>query len=147
LDSKIGSHSVEGQQMRELMQGFDRQKRKFNRDHRDIKMDLPHPLENLTKGNTVVGGEITITKSVTTFLFFYCKLMRISETMRSFFDPCVDRIVELILGQIAQVDKLRTRVKVLVYLAIEIVCIKLIFVTEYLPRWRLRRIRIFAAGN
>lgn len=110
-------------------------------------MDLPHPLENLTKGNTVVGGEITITKSVTTFLFFYCKLMRISETMRSFFDPCVDRIVELILGQIAQVDKLRTRVKVLVYLAIEIVCIKLIFVTEYLPRWRLRRIRIFAAGN
>jgi len=81
--------------MRELMQGFDKYKRKFNRGHHDIKMDLPHPLDNLNKDNMVVGGEITIT----------------NEIMKSFFDPCVDRIFELILGQTAQADRLRTRVK------------------------------------
>jgi hypothetical protein len=32
--------------------------------------------------------------------------------MRSFFDPSVDRIVELIKGQISQVEKKRSRVKV-----------------------------------
>jgi hypothetical protein len=70
LDPKIGSHHVEGQRMRELMQGFDKYKKKFNRDHRDIKMDLPYPLHNLNKDNKVVGGEITITKWVTISLFF-----------------------------------------------------------------------------
>jgi hypothetical protein len=70
LNSKIGSHSVEGRQMRELMHGFDKQKRKFNRSHRDIKMDLPSPLHNLNKDNMVVDGEITITKSVITFYSF-----------------------------------------------------------------------------
>ena len=61
--------------MRELMQSFDKHKRKFNRDHRNIKMDLPYPLHDLNKGNEVVVGEITITKSVATFLFFHSKLM------------------------------------------------------------------------
>ncbi|KAN0071932.1 hypothetical protein V8E54_009661 [Elaphomyces granulatus] len=95
LDSKIGSHHVEGQRMRELMQGFDKHKRKFNRDHRDIKMDLPYPLHNLNKDNKVVGGEITIT----------------NEDMRSFFNPCVNQIIELIQGQINQINMKRTRVK------------------------------------
>ncbi|KAN0071918.1 hypothetical protein V8E54_009647 [Elaphomyces granulatus] len=95
LDSKIGSHHVEGQRMRELMQGFDKHKRKFNRDHRGIKMDLPYPLHNLNKDNKVVGGEITIT----------------NEDMRSFFDPCVNQIIELIQGQINQINMQLTRVK------------------------------------
>jgi len=81
--------------MRELMQGFDKHKGKFNRDHRDIKMDLPYPLHNLNIDNKVVGGEITIT----------------NEDMRSFFDPCVNRIIELIQGQIDQINMKRTRVK------------------------------------
>ena len=32
--------------------------------------------------------------------------------MKSFFDPCVNRIIELIQGQIAQVEQERRRVKV-----------------------------------
>lgn len=32
--------------------------------------------------------------------------------MKSFFDPCVDQVVELIQGQIQQVERKRNRVKV-----------------------------------
>ncbi|KAH0558448.1 hypothetical protein GP486_004894 [Trichoglossum hirsutum] len=31
--------------------------------------------------------------------------------MRSFFEPCVDRIVDLIQGQVGQIERLRTRPK------------------------------------
>jgi hypothetical protein len=109
--------------MRELMEGFDKHKRKFNRDRRDIKMDLPYPLHNLNKDNKVVGGEITITKWVTISLFFHSKLMRTSEDMRSFFDPCVNQITELFQRQIDQINMQQEHVEVLACLAIKIVCI------------------------
>lgn len=35
-----------------------------------------------------------------------------SDEMKSFFDPCVDGVVELIQGQIQQVERTRNRVKV-----------------------------------
>ena len=38
--------------------------------------------------------------------------MGFSEEMKSFFDPCVDGVVELIQGQIQQVEKKKNRVKV-----------------------------------
>jgi hypothetical protein len=47
--------------MRALMKTFDGYKRKFCGDHRDIKMDLPEPLDDLTVGKQVLGGELTIT--------------------------------------------------------------------------------------
>jgi hypothetical protein len=65
LAHKISSHNSEGRPMRELMKKFNRLKRMFNKEHRDMRMDLPEPLHNLNMGNRVVGGEITITKSVT----------------------------------------------------------------------------------
>jgi hypothetical protein len=46
--------------MRELMIQFEAYKRKFNNNHRDIKIDLPEPLDDITIGTKVVGGEITI---------------------------------------------------------------------------------------
>jgi hypothetical protein len=58
---KISSHATEGKEMRALMKAFDSCKRKFSRDHRDMKMDLPEPLDDLSIGNQVVGGELTIT--------------------------------------------------------------------------------------
>ena len=64
--------------------------------------------------------------------------------MRSFFDPCVDCIIELVQGQIAQVDRLRTRLKVQTHLTREIVFTQLIFVLEYFPSRWFRGIRIFA---
>ena len=111
LVHKISSHVTEGRQMRILMSDFNKLKTKFERNHRDMRMDLPEPLHNLNMDN-VEGGQITITKSVTAYLFFHSLLTMTSGDMRSFFDPCVDRIVELIDGQIAQVDRLRTRVNV-----------------------------------
>jgi hypothetical protein len=38
--------------------------------------------------------------------------MSFSEDMRSFFDPCVDQVIELIQGQILQVEKTKNRVRV-----------------------------------
>jgi hypothetical protein len=35
-----------------------------------------------------------------------------SEEMQSFFDPCVDQIIDLIQSQIQNVERLRNRVKV-----------------------------------
>jgi hypothetical protein len=35
-----------------------------------------------------------------------------SEEMKGLFDPCVDRVVELIQGQIQQVERKKNRVKV-----------------------------------
>lgn len=47
--------------MRVLMKNFDVHKKKFAKGHRDIKIDLPEPFENLNKENIVIGGQITIT--------------------------------------------------------------------------------------
>jgi len=58
---KISSHATEGKQMRAIMKAFDGYKRKFGKDHRDMKMDLPEPLDDLNIENKVVGGELTIT--------------------------------------------------------------------------------------
>ena len=64
LVHKITSHSTESPQMRELMSSFDREKRLFEEGCEDVKIDLPKPLHNLNMNTRVVGGEITITKSV-----------------------------------------------------------------------------------
>ena len=99
--------------MRELMDRFNQWKRRFNKDHEDIKMDLPEPLHNLNLDTRVVGGEIRITKSVITYLFFHNLLMLNSGDMKSFFEPCVTSIIELIEGQIGQVEgSLGRRVRV-----------------------------------
>jgi len=95
LAHKLSSHNSEGRPMRQLMKTFNEKKRMFHRTQRDIRMDLPEPLHDLDMGDRVVGGEITIT----------------NENMKSFFDPCVDQIVELIRGQVKQVARLRTRLK------------------------------------
>jgi hypothetical protein len=59
-----GSHDVESGQMRELMKKFDGIKRKFRSDYRNMRLDLPDPLHNLTIEGRVRGGEITISKYV-----------------------------------------------------------------------------------
>lgn len=58
---KISSHATEGKEMRILMKEFEKYKRKFNKDHREIKMDLPEPLDDITVGKKVLGGEVSIT--------------------------------------------------------------------------------------
>jgi len=87
------------------MNDFNQCKRTFNKDHEDIKMNLPKPLHNLNLDTRVVGGEIRITKSVITYLFFHNLLILISGDMKSFFEPCVTSIIELIEGQIGHVEK------------------------------------------
>lgn len=61
----ITSHDSEGERMRELMKRFDIKKRAFRRNHRDMKLDLPEPYNNLNLDTRVVGGQITITWLVT----------------------------------------------------------------------------------
>jgi hypothetical protein len=59
---KISSHTTEGKAMRQLMESFDVLKKQFHKDHRDMPLDLPHPLHNLTLDTRVNGGMIIITK-------------------------------------------------------------------------------------
>ncbi|KAH7342511.1 hypothetical protein BKA65DRAFT_504250 [Rhexocercosporidium sp. MPI-PUGE-AT-0058] len=92
---RISSHDAEGERMRALMKTFNLYKRKFQKGHRDIKIDLPEPFENLDLDNRVVGGQITIT----------------CEEMESFFEPRATVIVNLIQGQVERVERLRTKLK------------------------------------
>ena len=56
--------------MRDVMKAFDEKKRKFSQnDVRDVKLDLPKPLDNLNIPGKVLGGELTITVCVA-FLSF-----------------------------------------------------------------------------
>lgn len=43
--------------MRELMKRFEVYKKKFHKDHKDIKLDLPLPLEDLNLGEKVTGRQ------------------------------------------------------------------------------------------
>ncbi|KAI9868488.1 MAG: hypothetical protein M1813_005932 [Trichoglossum hirsutum] len=90
---KITTNATEGKEMRVVMKIFDEAKRKFPKHNK--KMDLPKPLDNLNVPGKVFGGEIGISY----------------EDMRSFFDPCVDQVIELIQGQILQVEKTKNRVR------------------------------------
>jgi hypothetical protein len=58
---RISSHATEGKAMRKLMKSFDDLKKGFRKGHRDMPLDLPHPLENLTLKPGVNEGEIRIT--------------------------------------------------------------------------------------
>jgi hypothetical protein len=110
---KISAHTTEGEQMRAVMKVFDEKKKKFSNNVRDMKLDLPKPLDNLNIPGKVLGGELTITKYVAFILFgLSVGLTGFSEEMKSFFDWCVDGVVELIQGQIQQVEIKKNRVKV-----------------------------------
>ncbi|KAH6663361.1 hypothetical protein B0J14DRAFT_609302 [Halenospora varia] len=94
---KITAHDTEGPHMREVMADFDAWKRKFKKGHRDIKMEFSEgsPLANLDIPGKVFGGEFTIT----------------CETMEGFFEPRIDSIVGLILGQFEELQDDRHQVK------------------------------------
>jgi len=94
-DGEIRSHTVEGKAMRELMKTFNRRKKNFS-GKGDAIIGLPYPLDTLTSGTEVKAGALTVKDSI----------------MREFFDPCVNKIVEMINGQIDRVEKdLETDVK------------------------------------
>jgi len=62
----ITPYAREGRAMRHIMREFDLFKREFKNDGRDIKMDLPEPLNTLTIPGRVDEGELIITKFVVT---------------------------------------------------------------------------------
>ncbi|OQV06071.1 hypothetical protein CLAIMM_10703 [Cladophialophora immunda] len=92
---RITSHTCESKAMRQLMKSFDVLKKQFHKNHRDMALDLPPPLHNLTLDNRVDCGEIKITNA----------------TMTGFFDFCVGKIMDLLLGHIRQIDNLGKQVK------------------------------------
>src|SRR5271155_5724521 len=53
---KISAHTTEGEEMRDVMKAFDEKKKKFSQnDVRDVKLDLPKPLDNLNIPGKVLG--------------------------------------------------------------------------------------------
>ncbi|KAH6665947.1 hypothetical protein B0J14DRAFT_203950 [Halenospora varia] len=96
VGGKSNNNSSEGPHMRAIMDTFDGHKKEFRSDGRDIKLDLTEPsLANITIDGKVDEGQITIK----------------SSDMKSFFDPCIDRILELVQGQVDQIGGTGYRVK------------------------------------
>ncbi|KIY02396.1 uncharacterized protein Z520_02534 [Fonsecaea multimorphosa CBS 102226] len=85
---RISSHTCESKAMRQLMKSFDVLKKGFHKNNRDMALDLPPPLHNLTLDNRVDCGEIKIT----------------SATMTGFFNACVETIMNLLQGHIRQIE-------------------------------------------
>ncbi|KAH7070302.1 hypothetical protein FB567DRAFT_613128 [Paraphoma chrysanthemicola] len=87
---KATSHESETPAMRELMDTFDDHKERFAAgESRDVRFDLPPPLDNLTAGN-VRSGEVTIPRTC----------------MESFFDACLDHIIPLIEDHMRAIERL-----------------------------------------
>ncbi|KAF2823206.1 actin-like ATPase domain-containing protein [Ophiobolus disseminans] len=94
LDSRsaedmINARATEAGAMRDLMRDFEGQKKAFHKECHEMHIDLPEPLVQLTVPGRVEEGELTIT----------------NEDMCSFFDPHVDRIIELIQDHVLQVEE------------------------------------------
>ncbi|QDS73014.1 hypothetical protein FKW77_009110 [Venturia effusa] len=89
FDGKISSHATEGEAMRKVMKQFNERKEKFKKDSRDTRIDLPAPLDTLNLDTRIQGGGVSTSK----------------ETMKSFFDKCVDQVVELIKGHVGQIER------------------------------------------
>ena len=62
FDGKISSHAAEGEAMRAVMKKFNEKKKTFKKDSRDMRVDLPHPLNALNIDTRVRGGGVFITK-------------------------------------------------------------------------------------
>jgi hypothetical protein len=60
ISYKISSHDTEGERMRNLMKAFEIRKQRFTVGSRDIRLDLPEPLHNLSLPDRVNCGRITI---------------------------------------------------------------------------------------
>jgi hypothetical protein len=59
--NKHRSFATEGPEMRAIMKVFDTYKRKFSKEARDVKLDLPEPLDTHNEKNHVIDGELVIT--------------------------------------------------------------------------------------
>jgi hypothetical protein len=58
---RIHLRATKGKKMRAIMRAFEHYRRNFSRHHWDIKFDLPKPLDDITVGENVLRGELTIT--------------------------------------------------------------------------------------
>lgn len=85
----------EGSRMRHVIKQFDPHKKKFSSNSPSMKIDLPEPLNNITIPGKVNQGELTITNA----------------EMKSFFDPCVDGVIELYQGQLQQIERRGRRLR------------------------------------
>ncbi|KUJ14213.1 uncharacterized protein LY89DRAFT_720573 [Mollisia scopiformis] len=91
----IGASVTEQENMTLLMRRFEEKKRSFVRTMKEIYLTLPQPM-NI---NNILAGVLHSDLKIT------------GEDMREFFDPCIDGIINLILGQFQQVHLKKNRVK------------------------------------
>lgn len=94
------------------MSKFEAEKKVFCADSEDVELELPAPLHTLNIPGRVEQGTLMISQQVNSVSGLVILLIPYSDEMKSFFDPCVDDIIELIDGQIAQVGARKNRVKV-----------------------------------
>jgi hypothetical protein len=102
--------------MREIIKAFDARKKTFGGDVPQVNFYVPKgKLWDLNIAGKLEKGNLTITKSVDLSCDVAPQLINLSEDMKSMFDPCVDCVVTLIQGQIAQVRMKKYRVRVSIF--------------------------------
>jgi hypothetical protein len=68
--------------------------------------------------------------------------------MESFFEPCANKIVELIENQREQIEDIRERVRLKVFVILrKKLSLELIYPLECVPRWWVCGIFVFAGNN
>jgi len=107
------SRTSESSRMRFVMKQFDVYKKNFHATSPSKKIDLPEPIHKISIPGKVKDGELTITKyDLQPDYNNVMQLISCSAEMRSFFDPCVDGVIDLIQGQLHQIEKRGRRLKV-----------------------------------
>lgn len=97
VNENSASFTTEGRLMRQVIKIFDEKKQSFSsKSDDDIHVMLPAPLNTLTINGRINEGELTIKH----------------REMKGLFDGCIDEIIELIQGQINQIEFQNARVKV-----------------------------------
>jgi hypothetical protein len=109
--SGISTTSEDGR-MRYVSKQFDAYKKKFSSKSPPMKIDFPEPLKNINIPGKVNQGELTITKYGLQLPQPFIQLTLCSAEMKSFFDPCVDGVIELYQGQLQQIERRGRRLKV-----------------------------------
>ncbi|CAO2656251.1 Nn.00g050540.m01.CDS01 [Neocucurbitaria sp. VM-36] len=86
---KDAFHASESPAMRYLMEKFDERKQIFDRNSRDLYLDLPEPLDSLTIPGIVYQGQITIPRAL----------------MEHFFDVCIEKVVDMVKYHMDRIEE------------------------------------------
>lgn len=115
MSSVLGPQNMieeQSETWQEIMNSFRRHRRHFN--GHPVRFDLPDPLWNLSKEETVLEGEVRISVWVAVILWSTSRILLIasSDEMKSFFAPVENSIREAIDTNLYEASTMDCEIKV-----------------------------------